>query len=127
MATVASPWPAANGNGRSGKEEPALNLAADTPVANALQPKIDKELERVVVTDIIRTKRIVQLEGSTIEAALDTGSIDAGDAREPVHELELELREGAPAALYRLALAIHAATPLSIEVESKAATSLPMR
>jgi triphosphatase len=35
--------------------------------------------------------------------------------------LELELRDGAPAALYGLALCLNAATPLSIELESKAA------
>jgi inorganic triphosphatase YgiF len=45
----------------------------------------------------------------------------AGDQRQPVHELELELRHGALGALYGLALSLHAATPLSIEAESKAA------
>jgi inorganic triphosphatase YgiF len=39
----------------------------------------------------------------------------------PVHELELELRNGAPGALYSLAVSLHAVTPLSIEAESKAA------
>ena len=109
------------------KEEPDLGLAASTPVAEALPPEIDKQLEPVVVTDVIRTKRVVQLEGNTIEAALDTGAIEAGDASEPVHELELELREGTPAALYRLALALHAASPIAVEVESKAARGYRLR
>ena len=74
-----------------------------------------------MVTDVVRTKLVVRLDGRTIEAARDTGAIHAGDASEPVHELELELREGTPGALYRLALALHAATPLAIEVDSKAA------
>lgn len=105
-------WPIA-------KEEPDLGLAAQTPVADALPA--DRVLEPVVVTDVVRTTRTLQLEGNTIEAALDSGSILAGEAKEPIHELELELREGAPGALYRLALTIHAATPLAVEVESKAA------
>jgi triphosphatase len=109
------------------KEEPDLGLAASTPVAEALPPEIDKELEPVVVTDVVRTKRIVQLEANTIEAALDSGAIEAGDVSEPVHELELELREGTPGALYRLALALHATTPLAVEVESKAARGYRLR
>lgn len=52
---------------------------------------------------------------------LDSGSIVAGDQKQPVHELELELRHGALGALYGLALSLHAATPLSIEAEGKAA------
>jgi len=107
-------WPIA-------KEEPDLDLVATTPVVDRLPPKLDKQLEPVVVTDVVRTTRTVQLEGNTIEAALDSGSIEAGDAKEPVHELELELREGAPGALYRLALTLHAATPVAVETESKAA------
>ena len=107
-------WPIA-------KEEPDLDLVATTPIVDRLPPKLDKQLEPVVVTDVVRTTRTVQLEGNTIEAALDSGSIEAGDAKEPVHELELELREGAPGALYRLALTLHAATPVAVETESKAA------
>jgi triphosphatase len=52
---------------------------------------------------------------------LDSGLIAAGDRKQPVHELELELRNGAPGALYSLAVSLHAVTPLSIEAESKAA------
>jgi inorganic triphosphatase YgiF len=107
-------WPVA-------QETPDLGLVAGTPVAEALASEIDRSLEPVVVTDIVRTKRIVEWDGAVIEAALDAGSIEAGDSSEPIHELELELRKGAPGALFRLALALHAATPLSVEVESKAA------
>ncbi|MBV8107881.1 MAG: CHAD domain-containing protein [Hyphomicrobiales bacterium] len=102
------------------KESPDLALAAGTPLADVLPPDAEKELGPVVVTDIVRTTRTVKAEGTTIEAALDNGSIEAGETEQPVHELELELREGTPAALYRLALALLAATPLTVEVESKA-------
>ena len=102
-------------------DEPDLRLAAGTPVADRLSQGVDDELRPVVVTDVMRTTRTVELEGNTIEAALDSGSIAAGDAKESINELELELREGARGALYRLALALHAATPLAVEVESKAA------
>ena len=102
-------------------EKPDLGLAAGTPIGKELPPDIDKALEPVVVTDVVRTTRTVKVDGTTIEAALDKGSIEAGDAKEAVHELELELRQGTPGALYRLALELNEATPLSVEVESKAA------
>ena len=62
-----------------------------------------------------------------MEVALDTGSIAAGEARTPIHELELELHEGAPSAVFRMALALHAATPVAIEAESKVSRGLRLR
>ena len=75
-------------------ERPNLALAAKTPVAEALPPDIGKALGPVVVTDIVRTTRTLYVDEATIEAALDSGSIEAGDVTETVHELELELRDG---------------------------------
>jgi triphosphatase len=103
------------------KETPDLALAARTPLAEVLSPDAEKDLKPVVVTDVVRTTRTVKAEGTTIEAALDSGSIEAGKTKLPVRELELELRQGTPAALYRLALALLEETPLTVEVESKAA------
>jgi len=104
------------------KEEPDLTLAARSPVGNQLPP--DVALEPVVVTDVVRTTRMLRVDRTKIEAAIDSGSISAGGATRAVHELELELREGLPGALYRLALTLHAATPLEVEVESKLARGL---
>lgn len=66
-------------------------------------------------------------DGTAIEAVYDQGTIIAGDAREPVHELELELRQGQPVALYQLALALHAATPLMVIKDSKAERGYRLR
>jgi inorganic triphosphatase YgiF len=107
-------WPLA-------QEVPDLHLASGTPVAEALASGIDGRLETVAITDVVRTSRVVEHEGATIGAAFDDGAIEAGGASESLHELELELRKGPSGALYRLALALHTATPLSIEVDSKAA------
>jgi inorganic triphosphatase YgiF len=104
------------------KEEPDLSLAASSPVGNDLPTNV--ALVPVVVTDVVRTTRMLNGEGTKIEAAIDSGSILAGGAKEPVHELELELREGSPGALYRLALTLHAASPLAVEVESKVSRGL---
>src|SRR5262249_57101531 len=57
-----------------------------------------------------------------IEAAIDEGEIrrSKGDAIEPLCEIELELKEGNPAALYELALQLLEVAPLRIEARSKA-------
>ena len=105
----------------------ALALASGTPIANALPAGAETQLRPVAVSDIVRTTRLIQIDESAVEAALDVGSIEADGRRAPVRELELELREGNEAALYRLALALHASVPLRIEAESKAARGYRLR
>ena len=63
----------------------------------------------------------MEVGGDVVEAALDLGVDQSGKAKEDIRELELELREGMPASLYRLALELNSAIPFDIEVESKAA------
>ena len=99
-------------------DEPDLSLTRDTPLAEGLPE--GAQLQATVVTDVMRTTRLLHLRDATIEAAFDEGTIQAGEARERIRELELELREGSQVALYRLALTLHAAAPLALEVDSKA-------
>jgi triphosphatase len=98
---------------------PDLGLLEQTPMMQKLPQGL--ALEPVFSTDIDRTTRILKLDGGTVvEAAYDEGLIIAAEAQQPVRELELELREGNSAPLYRLALEIHTAAPLTIETDSKA-------
>jgi inorganic triphosphatase YgiF len=72
-------------------------------------------------TEVERTQRMLAPDPATrIEMALDDGVVIAGNKREPLNELELELKEGAEAALFRLGLDFLLAAPLSLLVESKA-------
>lgn len=106
--------------------EPDLGLLAGTRLADRLPPGL--AVKPVVSTDIRRTIHTVRLDaGTVVEAALDEGVIKAGKASTPVHELELELKQGTPAALFRWALALHAAVPFTIESESKAARGYRLR
>jgi triphosphatase len=74
-------------------------------------------LEPRFETDIHRTVRTLSLDGgSSVEVAIDEGRIVARDAEEPVHELELELKDGPIGPLYRLALELCAGLPLRIHV-----------
>lgn len=52
--------------------------------------------------------------------AIDCGQIRSGDAAEDISELELELKQGDAAALYRLAIGLHTDAPMSLGAESKA-------
>ena len=106
---------------------PDLGLVKEAAVAKLLAGVSEDRLKPVVVTDVVRTKQDLKIGGDVIEAALDQGSIKAGKAKEDVCELELELREGAPASLYRLALELNSVIPFDIEVESKAARGFRLK
>ena len=69
---------------------------------------------------------VVEVNGSdalghqkVIEAAFDRGEIEAAGAREPLAEIELELRQGTPRALYDLALRLQEVAPTQIETRVK--------
>lgn len=77
-------------------------------------------LRPTVITDIKRAAVVVDHAGAVIELAFDQGEVMAGDAREPIREIELELLGGPPRALFDLALKLHAAAPLRIGRANKA-------
>jgi len=110
------------------QDGPDLGLLAQTPVGGMAGTYLGGALEPVFTTDIRRTVRRIGLDGGTVtEAAFDDGAILAGAAREPVSELELELKDGPPGPLYRFALALHACVPFTIGSESKAARGYRLR
>lgn len=75
-----------------------------------------KSLQPIFTTDFVREKaEIAWGRGkakTVIEAALDLGKVIAGEGEEEICELELELREGEPAALLELACELAADLPL---------------
>jgi inorganic triphosphatase YgiF len=85
-----------------------------------------EELETQFTTRVrrrVRRIRLVDRRGreSLIEAALDSGTIESHGDRLPIAEIELELLEGSPDALYSLALELGKLAPLHIETRSKSA------
>ena len=94
------------------RDTPELDRLAGTPVAPMLRSL--PALKPVFVTDIQRTVRTVRQDEATIEVALDLGCIHSGKAEEDIRELELELKEGDAAAMYRLAAALHANVPMTV-------------
>jgi triphosphatase len=106
--------------------EPDLALMPEGGKA-ALDGAIDTgELRPLFATHVQRTLRRIETtdqtgDASVIEAALDLGSIEANGASLPIAEVELELLEGSPEALYALALELDDLGPLRLEVRSKPA------
>lgn len=96
--------------------DPALTRVFDDPALRAA-------LRPIFTTEVRRTEWQLRLpDGSLAELALDLGAVIAGDARIPISEIELELKQGSAAALFELALALQADIPLAIENVSKAQT-----
>src|SRR3546814_20934933 len=71
---------------------------------------------------IARRTWIVSEGGATIELVLDRGEAVAGDRKSPICEIELELKAGAPAALFAPARRLHTVAPVRLGLHHKAAT-----
>ncbi|MBB5695647.1 CHAD domain-containing protein [Roseomonas pecuniae] len=97
-------------------EAPDPGLLATTPMASVVA---SDSLEPVFRAEVRRTVRTVRQGDAVIEVVVDIGMLFANGAREAIRELELELMEGSPAALYRFAESIQADIPLLLGAEAK--------
>jgi inorganic triphosphatase YgiF len=85
------------------------------------RPKIAARLAPVFETHFQRIAWLfMQADGARIELALDRGWIAAAGSQAPISEVELELLDGAPDALFALALALAERAPLIPAPLSKA-------
>lgn len=82
----------------------ALELAAlkSTPAHKRLKGR-RRDLSPRFAATVVRRIRMVEQDGARIEVAFDAGELTAGDRRDTIYELELELKSGSPAALFALA------------------------
>ena len=90
-----------------------------TPLKRLLGAVKPKALASRVRTRFRRSSWLVERRGSRIEVVLDEGVVISGKAEAPICEIELELIEGKPRALFELAGEIGAAVPLRLGVFSK--------
>jgi triphosphatase len=102
---------------------PQIKALADSPLPQLLGVRSTR-LVPVFRTRFERTVRQVRFQGALIEVALDEGSLLAGRRKEPIGELELELKEGSVSAVFDLALDLigrgRQALALRPAIESKA-------
>ncbi|MEO3430667.1 CHAD domain-containing protein [Pelagibius sp. CAU 1746] len=99
-------------------DDPAIRAELDLISPGDLRPvfttRVHREVMQVNGTDSLGRPR-------TIEAAFDRGEIEASGIREPLAEIELELLQGPPRALFDLALTLQDIAPTRIETRSKSA------
>ncbi len=112
-----------------GEWEHVLATGKDRPDINHLPPALRSQLVRLAAAgdieprfeSVIRrsTSSLYTDDGGEIELVIDQGAIEAGDRALPVHEIELELKRGTRADLYRVALQLSDIAPLRIAIRSK--------
>lgn len=94
--------------------DPALiKLFADQKLRDALMPIFQTEVQR-------SEWQLTFDNGDKIELALDLGLLVAGKNREPISEIELELKAGNAGRLFDLALELQKVIPLTLDNVSKA-------
>lgn len=116
---------------QSGREDEApapggrldLDLVADADLRAQLRALTDDAaLAPVCETAIKRSLSIVAVNGTArAELAVDQGDIIAGDRAMPLHELEIELKDGGVAALFDLARTLFPEGAMTFSRQSKAA------
>ena len=91
-------------------------------------PGLAQTLVPVFASEVRRTVWNLRCaQGTEVELALDQGELRRGDQREPISEVELELKAGAPAALFDLALLLQEQVPLRVGNFGKAARGYALR
>ena len=83
-------------------------------------PDLKDRLEALFVVEVERQRWDLDIDGNHIELVLDHGHIERRGRQVPINEIELELKQGEPAALFRLALDLHAQIPLRVSNVNKA-------
>ncbi|MCF8470004.1 MAG: CYTH and CHAD domain-containing protein [Parvibaculum sp.] len=113
----------------TGEYEARLSRDAADPDLNKLPHDLKTHIKKLangdaigprLVSDIRRTiHNLATPEGDRIELALDRGALRADGGETSVSEIELELKEGTPASLYRVALDLSEIVDLRIGYKSK--------
>ncbi|WP_454631462.1 CYTH and CHAD domain-containing protein [Bradyrhizobium cenepequi] len=98
---------------------PDLREADDTPLEPLASRKLRRKLKPVFKTSVHRTTVPVRTRRSEIELAIDRGRIVAGHRASPIEELELELKSGRLADLFRIAKAIERRSGAELDLRSK--------
>ncbi len=106
---------------REGGDTPDISWLRSTPLADLFSDKaVSAGLDPRFTVDVDRTILPIAFEGTSIEGALDEGTIRADAASLPVNEFELEHKDGPAEGLVRLARTLARDVPLVLSLTSKA-------
>ncbi|MDN5004281.1 CHAD domain-containing protein [Bradyrhizobium sp. GCM10027634] len=118
----------ADGSGRMTRGEwesdvagarPDLGKASNSPLHRFTAKKLARKLKPMFRTEVRRTAQARRVRNSRIELAIDHGRIACGRRSRPVSELELELKSGRIADLFRLARRLERSTHAELDLRSK--------
>ena len=111
-----------DGLAREEHEAPIAGDAPDPslgPLPELLPDGRKSELRPAFHVRVTRRQRLLRFEGAEIELALDQGEVRGGRRCSPISEVELELKSGAPKALFGLARELSHAAPIYLSFASK--------
>lgn len=100
-------------------DDPDLARLAETPLGPMLK-SLDGRLRPMFQTRVERMTRTVHGERGEVELSLDAGEVTTTDRRAPLHQLEIELKQGTAAALFEVARTLAVDAPLRLSFETKA-------
>lgn len=97
-------------------ETPDFSKLADADIPSVLlSPKLRDRVAKIFETRFWRRKGMLdQADGTKIEICVDAGAATAGEQSAGICEVELELKQGAPDALYEVAEALAAKIDLRL-------------
>jgi triphosphatase len=100
-------------------DQPDLSRVKDTALDRILIDEVRKPLKPIFETRVERTAYHLNGNGAEIVMAIDEGQILATGSSRPVSEIELELKRGSPADLFKIARGIVDIVPVRLEFKSK--------
>jgi inorganic triphosphatase YgiF len=101
-------------------DTPDLHAARHSPLDSLLTRKLKRALAPVFETRVHRTVLPLDDGDGRIELTLDRGQVRRGRKSAPINEVELELKRGTPADLFRVARDLTGRVPARLSVRSKA-------
>jgi inorganic triphosphatase YgiF len=99
---------------------PDLGKVKGTPLEQIGPKKLRRKLRPIFETSVHRIVLPVHTRASEIELAIDCGNIRAGRRSSRIEEVELELKSGRPADLFRLAKTMERRSQAELYLRSKA-------
>ena len=99
--------------------EPDFRAARGTALEPLLSKKIRRDLDPIFTTHVHRTLVPLRPGNSLVELALDQGYVRVGRNATPLAEVELELKNGSVADLFRAARMVAELVPAKLAVKTK--------
>ena len=109
------------------KNEAVLEGFKELGLGVDLLELVPNGVEKLFTVDVIRTTYLLDIEGAVVELAIDKGNVIAGELKDEIDEIELELKDGETPALLKFAATLSHQIPLFVELKTKYARGLALR